>query len=77
MTNMVPPAKNNVVGLVEPAGASVPALAEAMLSGSAPIVKVKLMVVVPEVIETALSPERSVVGVHDQFPEAFAVAETD
>lgn len=59
---------------MEPAGARVPALLEAMLAGRSPIVRVKLTVVAPEVTVTALSPERAVVGVHDQLPEASAVA---
>lgn len=65
-----------MVGLIEPAGASDDALDEAILAGAAPIVRVKLAVVVPEVIETAVSPVR-VAAVHDQLPVESAVAETD
>lgn len=64
------------MGLTEPAGASVPAEAEAILAGTDPIVKVKPAVVVPDVIETAVSPERAVAGVHDQLPDESAVAVT-
>ncbi len=70
-----PPAKNKIVGLMEPAGARELADDEAMLAGRAPIVSVKLAVCDPEVIETALSPER-VVAVHDQLPVPSAVAAT-
>ena len=59
-----------------PAGASVEPLAVAILSGTDPMVKVKEIVVDPEVRLTGLSPERSLLGVHDQFPEESAVAET-
>ena len=64
----------NSVGLIEPAGARVEPPALAILSGRAPIVNVKLTVVVPEVMATAFSPESAVVGVQDQLPEASAVA---
>ena len=65
------------VGVKVPAGAKVPPDAVAMLSGTLPIVSIKDTVVDPEVIVTELSPERSAAGVHDQFPEESAVAETD
>ncbi len=63
------------MGLIEPAGAREPADDEAILAGRAPIVRVKLAVVAPDVIETALSPE-SAAAVHDQLPVPSAVAET-
>ena len=74
---MIEPAiKIKSVWLTEPAGARVEPPAVAIFSGTAPIVKVKLTVVAPEVMVTALSPESAVAGVHDQLPEASAVALT-
>lgn len=70
-----PPARNKIVGLIEPAGARDDALDEAILAGTAPIVSVKLAVVAPDVIETAVSPERAA-AVQDQLPAESAVAET-
>ena len=72
-----PPTKKKAVGPNVPAGASVPAEELAISAGKSPIVKVKTAEVDPEVMETALSPERSAEGVHDQLPEESAVAETD
>lgn len=69
----IPKPPKTSVGFKEPAGASVEPAAEAMLSGSAPIVKVKLAEVLESATKTVLSPERSAVGVNDQFPDASAV----
>jgi len=75
-TRIVPIPRIQSVGLVVPAGAREPALAEAIFAGSSPIVRVKLTVVAPEVIVTGLSPESAAGGVQDQLPEASAVALT-
>lgn len=63
--------------MIEPAGASALALAEAIFAGSSPIVRVKEALCVPSVTVTVLSPERSAAGVQDQLPELLAVAEID
>lgn len=73
---IVPMERIQSVVFVVPAGASVPALAEAIFAGNAPIVNVKLALWGPDVIATALSPDSAVVGVHDQLPEVSAVAVT-
>jgi hypothetical protein len=73
---IVPIARIQRVGFVVPAGASELALAEAIFAGRAPIVRIKVTVVAPEVIVTALSPASAVIGVHDQLPDPSAVALT-
>ena len=72
-----PPIIKTIVGVIDPAGARVPAEAVAIFAGRAPIVKVKLAVVEADVMVIALSPVRSVVGVQDQLPLLSAVDAID
>lgn len=69
----IPKPPKTSVGFKDPAGAKVEPAADAILSGKAPIVKVKLTEVLASATTIVLSPERSAVGVYDQFPEASAV----
>lgn len=77
MVNAIANITTASVGADVPAGARVSADDEATLAGKLPIVRVNDTVLEPDVIVTGLSPERSLVGVHDQLPEESAVAETD
>lgn len=62
--------------MTDPAGARADAEAVAMLAGTDPMLSVNETVVDPAVIVTGTAPERAVVGVQDQLPDASVVAET-
>lgn len=74
-TKVSPKDRIMTVGRIEPAGARVLPPAEATFCGTDPIVRVKETVWEADVTVTTLSPVKSVAGVHDQLPEASAVAE--
>ncbi len=76
LVKIIPKPKTTSVGAIVPAGAREVAEDEAMFAGSEPMVSLKETVVEPDVMLTVLSPDKSAVGVHDQLPEALAVAET-
>jgi len=59
----VPKPAKIIVGLREPAGASVDPAADAILSGSEPIVKVKPADVLESATRISLSPERTLADV--------------